>query len=157
MYTPQGNPMYTHLTNLPEKVMCLPISGTRVVLLFLNASGDHNLTPITGAAALRFQTQGSGYTMPHHSRSTIYGASSHGEVCTLADALGPLQTTDTATRVWVVVDATVDTHLVMRLCRLPLHQAIESGLTTQALKIWQARGDKKVLCSERGAPFTPAK
>ena len=36
------------------------------------------------------------------------------------------------------MDATVDIHLTRRLADLPLHKALESGLTTQALGLWMA-------------------
>ena len=40
--------------------------------------------------------------------------------------------------IWVVVDATVDIHLTRRLVDLHLQRALESGLTTQAFRLWMA-------------------
>ena len=37
-----------------------------------------------------------------------------------------------------VVDTTVNIHLTKHLADLPLHRALESGLTTQALALWMA-------------------
>ena len=78
--------------------------------------------------------------MEHHSGATIFGASSHGELCNLADAVTatPPRTTIRPREVWVVVDPSFDIHLSKRLVDLPLHRAIESGLTTQALWLWMA-------------------
>ena len=41
-------------------------------------------------------------------------------------------------RVWFVVDANVDTHLLLRIARQPLHKAIATSLGTQALMLWKA-------------------
>ena len=78
--------------------------------------------------------------MEHHTGATIFGASSHGELRTMADAVTatPPPTTIRPRNIWVVVDATVDIHLTRRLADLPLHKALESGLTTQALGLWMA-------------------
>ena len=78
--------------------------------------------------------------MEHHTGATIFGASSHGELRTMADAVTatPPPTTTQPRNIWVVVDATVDIHLTRRLADLPLHKALESGLTTQALGLWMA-------------------
>ena len=40
--------------------------------------------------------------------------------------------------VWFVVDATVDTHLLLRIARQPLHKATATSLGTQALLLWKA-------------------
>ena len=40
--------------------------------------------------------------------------------------------------VWFVVDATVDTHLLLRTARQPLHKATATSLGTQALLLWKA-------------------
>ena len=70
----------------------------------------------------------------------IFGASSHSELRTLANAVTatPPPATIQARNIRVVVDATVDFHLTRRLADLPLHRALESGLTTQALGLWMA-------------------
>ena len=41
-------------------------------------------------------------------------------------------------RVWFVVDATVDTHLLLRIARQPFHKASATSLGTQALLLWKA-------------------
>ena len=72
--------------------------------------------------------------MEHHTGATIFGASSRGELRTLADAVTatPPPATIQAVNISVVPDATVDIHLTRRLADLPLDRALESGLTTQA-------------------------
>ena len=40
-------------------------------------------------------------------------------------------------RVWFVVDATVDTHLLLRIARQSLHKATATSLGTQALLLWK--------------------
>ena len=64
------------------------------------------------------------------------GASSHGELGTLADAVTatPPPATIRPRNIWVVVDATVDIHLTRRLA----DKALESGLTTEAFGLWMA-------------------
>ena len=78
--------------------------------------------------------------MEHHSGATIFGASFHGELRTLADAVTatPPPATIQPHNIWVVVEATVDIHLTRRLADMPLHRALESGLTTQGLGLWVA-------------------
>ena len=70
--------------------------------------------------------------MVHHTGATIFGASSHGELRTLADAVTatPPPTTIRPRNMWVVLDAMVNIHLTRRLADLPLHKALESVLTT---------------------------
>ena len=76
--------------------------------------------------------------MEHLTRATIFGASSDGEMRTLADAV---TTTPPAAKIrprniWVVVDATVDIHPTRCLAVPPLHRALESGLTMQPSRLW---------------------
>ena len=83
------------------------------------------------------------YHMVHHTRHTAYGASSRRELRAMADALNKLADTLPADSphiicVWFVVDTTVDTHLLPRISRMPLHKATESNLCTQALLLWKA-------------------
>ena len=63
--------------------------------------------------------------MEHHTGATIFRAASHGELRTLADTIN-------------TVDVTINIHLTKHLAELPLHRALESGLTTQALGLWMA-------------------
>ena len=78
--------------------------------------------------------------MEHDTGASIFGASFNGELRTLADAVTatPPPKTIRPRNIWLVVDATVDIHLTRRLADLPLHKALESGLTTQALGLWMA-------------------
>ena len=89
---------------------------------------------------MRITRHADGSHVEHHTGATIFGASSHGELRTMADAINatPPPTTIRPRNIWVVVDATVDIHLTRRLADLPLHKALESGLTTQALGLWMA-------------------
>ena len=41
-------------------------------------------------------------------------------------------------RVWFVVDATVDTHLLLRIARQPLQEATATSHGTQALLLWKS-------------------
>ena len=81
--------------------------------------------------------------MEHHSGATIFGASSHGELRTLADTITatPPRTTIRPRNIWVVVDATVHIHLTKRLADLPLNRPLKSHLTTQPLALWMAFKD----------------
>ena len=81
--------------------------------------------------------------MDHHTGHTTYGASSHGELGAMADAIAEIATHLPAhlphvVRVWFVVDATVDTHLLLRMARQPPHKATATSLSTQALLLWKA-------------------
>ena len=81
--------------------------------------------------------------MDHHTGDTNYGASSHGELGAIADAITEIAAHLPAhslhiVRVWFVVDATVDTHLLLRIARQPLHKATATSLDTQALLLWKA-------------------
>ena len=81
--------------------------------------------------------------MDHHTGHTTYGASSHGELGTMADASAEIAThlpvhLPHVVRVWFVVDATVDTHLHLRIARQPLHKATATSPGTQALLLWKA-------------------
>ena len=84
--------------------------------------------------------------MDHHTGHTTYGASFHGEVGAMADAIAQMPTDLPAhlphvVRVWLVVDATVNTQLLLRIARQPLHKATVTSLGTQALLL------RKALCS----------
>ena len=75
--------------------------------------------------------------------ATIFGASSHGELKTLAIVVDTVNDThqeprDHTHHVWVVVDAAVDFQIVRKLARQPLHKATDSSLGTQALHLCTA-------------------
>ena len=115
-------------------------------LFFADASSESALTPITWEATLQLTHTGGHYHMDHHTGHTTYGASSHGELGAMADAIAEIAAHLPAhlphiVRVWFVVDTTVDTHLLLRIARQPLHNATTTSLSTQALLLWEA------LCS----------
>ena len=71
--------------------------------------------------------------MDHHTGHTTYGASPHGELGAMADAIAEIAAHLPAhlphiVRVWFVVDATVDTHLLLRIARHSLHKATATSL-----------------------------
>ena len=112
-------------------------------LFFTDASGESALTPITGGATLQLTHTGGHYHTDHHTGHTTYGASSHGELGAMADAITEIAAHLPAhsphiIRVWFVVVATVDTHLLLRIARQPLHKATATSLSTQALLLCKA-------------------
>ena len=135
--TAQGNPIYVYC---PTAIARLPIPSDTDIIYFTGASGTQQRTPTVGCASVRITRHADGPHVEHHTGATIFGASSHGELRTMADAVSatPPPTTIRPRNIWVVVDATVDIHLTRRLADLPLHKALESGLTTQALGLWMA-------------------
>ena len=73
--------------------------------------------------------------------TTIFGASWHGELKTLAiivDAVAAISRTPQGQphHLWVVIDAAVDLQIVPRLARQPLHKGTDSSLGTQVLHLW---------------------
>ena len=135
--TAQGNPVYVHHHTTTA---CLPVPSNTDIIYFTDASGTKQRTPTVGCASVRITQRADGLLVEHHTGATIFGASSHGELRTLADAITatPPRTTIRPRNIWVVVDATVDIHLTRRLADLPLHRAYETGLTTQALGLLMA-------------------
>ena len=118
----------------------VPVPSDSHIIYFTDASGTQQRTPTVGCASVRITRCTDGLHVEHHTGDTLFGASSHGELCTLADAVTatPPPATIQPRNILVVVDATVDIHLTRRLADLPLHRALESGLTTQALGLWMA-------------------
>ena len=138
-----GLAIYAHLAMNPCR---LQQPSPADLLFFTDASGESALTPITGGATLQLTHSGGHYHMDHHTGHTTYGASSHGELGAMADAIAEIANHLPAhlphvVGVWFVVDATVDTHLLLRIARQPLHKATATSLGTQALLLWKA------LCS----------
>ena len=83
------------------------------------------------------------YHMDHHTGHTTYGASSDGELGAMADAIAKIAAHLPAhlphvVRVWFVVDATVDTPLLLCIVRQRLHKATATSLGTEALLLWKA-------------------
>ena len=130
-----GLVIYTHL---PMNPCSLPQPSPADLLFFTNASGESALTPITGGATLQLTHSGGHYHINHHTGHSTYGASSHGELGAMAEAIAKIAAPLPAllphvVRVWFVVDATVDTHVLLRIARQPLHKATATSLGTQAL------------------------
>ena len=128
---------------LPMNPCLLPQPSPADRLFFTDASGESALTPITGGANLQLTHTGGHYHMDHHTGHTTYGSSSHGELGAMADAIAEIAAHLPAhlphiVRVWFVVDATADTHLLLRIARQPLHKATATSLGTGALLLWKA-------------------
>ena len=103
----------------------LPQPSPAKLIFFTDASGESALKPITGGATLQLTHTKGQYRMDHHTGHTTYGASSHGELGSMVDAVTRLAATLPANlphivQVWFVGDATVDTHLLLRIARQPL-------------------------------------
>ena len=135
--TAQGNPVYIYH---PTAIARLPVPRDTDIIFFTDASGTQQRTLKVGCASLRISWRADGLHAEHHIGAPIFGASSHGELRTLADAVTatPPPTTIWPRNICEVVDATVDIHLTKRLADLPLHRALQSGLTTQASGLWMA-------------------
>ena len=133
--TAQGNPAYVYH---PTAIARLPIPSDTDIIYFTDTSGTQQRTPTVGCAYVRITRRADSLHVEHHTGATIFGASSHGEPRTLADPVTttPQPATIQPRNIWVVVDSTVDIHLTRRLADMPLHRALESGLTTQALGLW---------------------
>ena len=99
--------------------------------------------PSPGGATLQLTHTGRHYHMDHSTRHTTYGASFHGELGAMAKAIAKIAILLPAhlphvVRVWFPVNATVDTHLLLRIARQPLHKATATSLGTKALLLWIA-------------------
>ena len=128
---------------LPMNPCCLQQPSATDLLFFTNASGESALTPITGGATLQLTHTGEHYHMDHHTDHTTYGAASHGKLGAMANAIAKIAAHLPAhlphvVRLWIVVDATVNTHLLPRTARQPLHKVTATRLSTQALLLWKA-------------------
>ena len=138
-----------HLTTGLAIYAYLPMNPCRLrqpspadLLFFTDASGEFALKPVTKGATLQLTQTGGHYHMDHHIGHTTYGASSHGELGVIADAIAEIATHLPAhlahvVRVLFVMDATADTHLLLRIARKPLHKATATNLGTQALLLWK--------------------
>ena len=113
-------------------------------IIFADASGTTSLTPAAGGGASELKVDRTGRPHQHHlTGATIFGASSHGELKTLAIVVDAVNDThqeprDHAHHVWVVADAAVDFQIVRRLARQPLHKATDFTPGSQALHLWTA-------------------
>ena len=119
----------------------LPCSDDRNTIIFADPSGIMSLTPAAGGAALELRTDRTGRLHQHHlTGATFFGASSRGELKTLAIIMDAVNDThqqpqDHAHRVWVVVDAAVDFQIIRKLAQDPLHEATDSSLCTETLHL----------------------
>ena len=126
----------------------LPLPDGQNTIIFADASSMMGLTPAAGGATLELRPDATGQLRQHHlTGTTIFRASSHGELKTLAiivDAVTAVSKArqDQPHHVWVVIDAAVDLQIVRRLARQPLHKATGSSLGTQALHLWVAPGNQ---------------
>ena len=139
-----------HLTITLAIYAYLPMNPCRLqqpspadLLLFTDSSGEFALTPTTGGPTLQLTHTGGHYHMDHHMGHTTYGASSHGDLGAMADAIAKISAHLPAhlphvVRDWFVVDATVDAHLLLCIARQPLHKATATSLGTRALLLWKA-------------------
>ena len=116
--TAQGNPIYVYH---PTAIARLPIPSDTDIIYFTDASGTQQCTPTVSCASVRITRHADGLYVEHHTGATIFGASSGGELRTMADAVTatPPPTMIRPRNIWVVVDATVDIHLTRRLADLP--------------------------------------
>ena len=81
--------------------------------------------------------------MDHHTGHTTYRTSSHGELGAIADAIAKMGAKlatllPDVVLVWFPMDATVDTHLLLRIAPQPLHKATATSLGGLALLLWKA-------------------
>ena len=139
--TERGAHIHAYQPTMPCR---LPHPDDHNSVIFADASGTTSLTPAAGGAALELKADTTGRLHQHHlTGATIFRASSHGELKTLAIVVDAVNDThqeprDHTHHVWVVVDAAVDFQIVRRLARQPLHKATESSLGTHALHLWTA-------------------
>ena len=135
--TAQGNIVYIYQ---PTAIARLPVPSDTDIIYLTDVSRTQQRTPTVACASVRITWRADALHVEHHKGATIFGASSHGELGTLEDAVTatPPPITIPPRNIWVVMDARVDIHLTKRLADLLLHRALESGLTTQALRLWMA-------------------
>ena len=126
----------------PTSPCRLPQRDDQNTVIFAGASGTMSLTPAASGAALELGPDATGQLRQHHlTGTTIFGASSNGELKTLAiivDAVGTISEAPHGQppHVWVVVDAAADFQIIRRLARQPLNKATDSSLGTKALHLW---------------------
>ena len=122
----------------------LPRPDDQNTNIFADLSGTMGLTPAASGEALELQPEEAGQMRHHHlTGCTIFEASSHGELKTLAlivDAVTAVSKPPCYQphHVWVVIDAAVDFQIIRRLARQLLHKATDSSLGRQALDLWVA-------------------
>ena len=128
---------------LPMNPCRLPQPSPADLVCFTDASGVSALAPINGGGTLQLTHTEEHYQINQHTGHTTYGASSEVDLGAIANAIAKIAAHLPAllphvVRVWFVVDATVDTHLLLRVARQPLHKANATSLGTEALLLWKA-------------------
>ena len=112
---------------LPTNPCRLPQPSPANLIFLSDASGESAVTPITGGGTLQLT-----HTGPHHLRGLLtWGTGGHGRRHHKTNL-------PHIVRVWCVVDATVNTHLLLRIPQQLLHKATADSLGTQALILWKA-------------------
>ena len=82
--TAQANPIYVYH---PTSIACLPIPSDTDIIYFTDASGAKQRTPTVRCASVRITRHADGLHVEQHTGATIFGASSHGDLRTMADAV----------------------------------------------------------------------
>ena len=135
--TAQGNPVYLyHPTAMPA----YPYPATATSSTSLTHPAPSNAPPrsvVPPCASTGTRTASTWNTTPE---PPSLGRPPTANYAPSRDAVTatPPPATIRRRNIWVVVDATVDIHLTRRLADMPLHKALESGLTTQALGLLMA-------------------
>ena len=136
--TEQGARIHAYQPTTPCRLPCPDDHNT---VIFADAFGTTSLTPAAEEAGFELRTDATGLLHQHHlTGPTLFGASSHGELKTLAIVVDAVNEThqqprDHGHHVWVVVDAALDCQNVLKLARQPLHKATDSSLGTQVLHL----------------------
>ena len=113
---------------LPLEVVRIPEPTEERLVLFLDGSGVEGQPPMAGAAAVR--VKGVGQVTESLVQKMVYGAASHGEVQAVAEGVGKIG--DEVREVWIVMDAEANMASLRRLASRPLHEALGTGLASQA-------------------------
>ena len=124
----------------PRGTVRIPEPTEDRVVIFLDDSGPEGQPPKAGAAAIR--VTGVGKETESVVDKMVYGAVSHGEVQVVADVVGKIG--EDVREAWTVVHAEADMASLRRLASRPLHQALGTGLASQAYAIWHRLEMKKV-------------
>ena len=124
----------------PTEVVRIPELTEDRLVIFLDWSGVEGQPPKAGAAAIR--VKGVGQETEGVVDKMVYRAASHGEVQAAAGVVGKIG--EDVQEVWMVVDAEADMASLRRLASRPLHEALGTGLASQAYAIWHGLEMKKV-------------
>ena len=109
------------LESHPTTPCCLTRPDTHNIIAYADASGATGLTPTTAGAALKLRAEARVRQEQHQLTGiTVFGASSHGELKTLAIIVDAInnpggQACDRRLHVWVVDAAALDFQIIRRL------------------------------------------